>query len=122
MCRRIRLWDVASFVVGLLAALAAGAGVMLAIGAWDALLESARVTSAYTALGFNLTHFIAAMESYLGFRWSQWGLLFILAVAGIVAGVWPRITPEARQRRMAWVLIGWLIVGFAIMAVQAEGL
>ncbi|HYO87303.1 MAG TPA: glycosyltransferase family 39 protein [Candidatus Limnocylindrales bacterium] len=121
MSRQIRVLDVAAFACGLLGALAAGASVMLAIGAWDALLESARVTSAYTALGFNLADFAAAMENALGFRWSQWGLAFVLAAGGMVAGLWPRTSPETRQRRMTWVLIGWLAVGFAIMALQAKG-
>jgi 4-amino-4-deoxy-L-arabinose transferase-like glycosyltransferase len=121
MSARLRWKDVAGFIAGLLAALAAGTGVMIASGAWDALLESARVTSAYTALGLNLADFGAAMTTALGFRWGQWGLLFVLAAAGIVAGLWPRITPERRQRRMAWALVGWLCTGFAIMAMQAKG-
>jgi hypothetical protein len=121
MSARLRWQDAAGFVGGLLAALVAGAGAMLAIGAWDALLESARVTSAYTALGFNLADFGAAMATALGFRWGQWGLLFVLAVVGTVAGLWPRVTPSQRQRRMAWALLGWLAAAFAIMAVQAKG-
>lgn len=119
--QKIRLRDCAGFIAGGATALALGAGMMVAVGAWDALLESARVTSAYTALGFNLADFAAAMETALGFRWSQWGLLFILALAGIAAGLWPRLTPGAGQRRMTWALIGWLAAGAAIMAVQAKG-
>lgn len=119
--RKARLPDSAGFIFGGAAALAAGAGVMWAIGAWAALLESARVTSAYTALGFNPTDFAAAMETALGFRWSHWGLLFALAAAGIISGLWPRFTPETARRRMTWALIGWLAAAFAIMAVQAKG-
>lgn len=118
---RLRWKDGLGFAAGLLGALASGVGAMMSIGAWDALLESARVTSSYTALGFNLPDFLAAMELAFGFRWSQWGLAFILGAAGIVAGLWPRFTPNARQRRMVIVWAGWLALGFAMMAVQAKG-
>ena len=94
---------------------------MMSIGAWDSLLESARVTSAYTALGFNLPDFLAALGLALGYRWSQWGLAFLLGAIGAVAGLWPRLTPEPRQRRMTLVWLGWLALGFAVMAVQAKG-
>ncbi len=117
---RLRGRDVAAFLGGLAGALVAGAAVMVSLGAWDALLESARVTSSYTALGFNLADFAAAMEVALGYRWAQWGLLFALAAAGTVAGLWPRLTPEARSRRMGLVVLGWLAADFAMMAVQAK--
>ena len=121
MSARLRWKDIAGFAAGLFGALAFGVGAMMSIGAWDALLESARVTSAYTALGFNLPDFLAAMELALGYRWSQWGLAFLLGVIGAVAGLWPRFTPEPRQRKMVLVWLGWLALGFAIMAVQAKG-
>ena len=118
---RLRWKDALGFAGGLLGAVAFGAGAMISIGAWDALLESARVTSSYTALGFNLPDFLAALGLALGYRWSQWGLAFLLGAVGVVAGLWPRFTPDARQRRMAVAWIGWLALGFAMMAVQAKG-
>jgi hypothetical protein len=121
MTARLRGKDIAGFIAGLLTAGAVGAGWMLAAGAWDALLESARVTSAYTALGFNWPDFAEAMQIALGFRWSHWGLAFILAAIGLIAGFWPRLTPDRRQRRMTGVLLVWLLTGFAMMAVQAKG-
>jgi hypothetical protein len=121
MAARIRWRDAGAFAGGLLASGAFGAGLLIGVGAWDALLESARVTSDYTALGFNWPDFAGAMQTALGFRWPHWGLAFVLGAVGMVAGLWPRLTPGARQRRMTGVLLVWLITGFAMMAVQAKG-
>ena len=120
MRARFRWADIAGFVVGLVISLAAGAGAMVATGAWDALLESARVTSAYTALGLNLADFVAAMQTALGFRWSQWGLLFLLGLVGLIAGLWPRLTPDRRARRMTLVVLVWLLAGLGMMVSQAK--
>ena len=106
----------ASFAFGLL--LIGGGGILYlaSIGAWNDLLESARVTSQYTALTFNLTDFAGLLGTALGFRWRQWGVLWILAVLWFIA---PRFGGERRGRGW-WVILLWLLAGLAIMLVQAK--
>jgi 4-amino-4-deoxy-L-arabinose transferase-like glycosyltransferase len=85
------LWrDVAAAVAGGGLVVLAGIGIMMSLGAWEALIESATVTSQYTALGFNWTDFSAALRTAIGFRWTHWGLLFLLAVVGITLAFRPR--------------------------------
>src|SRR5690606_21103839 len=103
--------DAAAFVVGLLIVLLGGAGVMMALGAWDALLESARVTSQYTAISLNWTDFSEALRVTMGYRWAHWGLLFVLAAVGI-------LITRASQRGK--VLLLWLNAGSVIMLAQAK--
>jgi hypothetical protein len=121
MTARLRWNDIAAFVAGFAAVGALGAGLLIGAGVWEAFLESARVTSAYTALGFNGPDFIEAMRTALSLRWAQWGLAFVLGAVGLGVGFWPRFTPDSRQRRMTGVLAVWLLAGFAMMAVQAKG-
>ena len=92
---------------------------MVAIGALAALLESARVTSQYTALTFNLQDFGGLLSTALGFRWQQWGLLALLA-GGWFLGVW-LLRGEAKARGTGWTItLLWLLAGLAIMLVQAK--
>lgn len=128
---RVRWLDAAAFALGGGAVILGGIAVLAAMGAWEALLESATVTSQYTALGFNWADFSGALRVAVGFRWTQWGLLFLLAAAGI----WLTIRPTLRGRsgtaahddadisRTAalWVWLLWLETGIAIMVVQAKG-
>src|SRR5690606_35137896 len=117
--RGSRLWKpLAAFLGGGLATGLGGVGLMAAQGALNALIESALVTSQYTALGFNLNDLGAALGTYLGFRWSHWGALFLLALAWPV--VWLASGLPARRRLWAGVWI-WLLAGLAIMLVQAKG-
>jgi hypothetical protein len=89
---------------------------MQAIGAWDELLLSARVTAQYTALTFNFADFSDLMETALDFRWKQWGLLWLLAGGWFFVGRW------GEKRGVGWrVVLIWLLVGVAIMLVQAKG-
>lgn len=83
------------------------------VDALDALIESARVTSQYTALTFNWQDFSGLMQTALGFRWTQWGLLWILAVLWFV---WGR--PGEREWRLVTL---WLVAALIIMLVQAKG-
>ena len=140
MAPRARWPDVLAFVFGFVAVFVAGISIIMAMGAWNALLESATVTSQYTALGFNWTDFSEAMGTALGFRWSQWGLLWVLAAAGIVVALRTIIQKrsivgarhalplppdpesiETSSRSPALVILLWLVAGLAIMLVQAKG-
>ncbi len=76
--KRPRLLDIVAFAIGALITAGGFALVMIHIGAWDALIESATVTAGYTALGFNADEFARAMRLALEFRWAHWGTLFIL--------------------------------------------
>ncbi|MBZ0278348.1 MAG: glycosyltransferase family 39 protein, partial [Anaerolineae bacterium] len=93
-----------------------GAAYLAAQGALDALIESARVTSQYTALTFNGDDFRQLMETALGFRWQQWGLLLILAA------FWPLGRWLGDKRGAGWrVILLWLLAGLGMMLVQAKG-
>lgn len=63
--------------VGGMAWLAAG-------GAFEAWIESALVTSGYTAVSLGDGDLGGAIVTALGFRWSQWGLLLVLVALWIV--------------------------------------
>jgi 4-amino-4-deoxy-L-arabinose transferase-like glycosyltransferase len=85
---------------------------LASIGALGDLIESARVTSQYTALTFNAQDFTQLMQTALYYRWQQWGLLIVLAALGLLLA--------ARGRRWLFVLL-WALVGLLIMLVQAKG-
>jgi hypothetical protein len=104
------------FTLGILMVGGGGALYLMSIGAWDDLVESARVTSQYTALTFNLRDFGDLLGTALGFRWRQWGVLWVLT------GVWLIVTRLGRRARgRGWnVVLLWLLAGLAIMLVQAK--
>lgn len=117
--RQAGLWQpVGAFIAGGLVVGLGGLALMAAQGALDALLESAAVTSQYTALGFNLTDFGAALATYFGFRWSHWGLLFVLSLAWPL--LWTARGPSGNRRLWAGVWL-WLLAGLGIMLAQAKG-
>jgi hypothetical protein len=125
--RSIRWQDAGAFGTAILAVVAGGAWILAQADALDALIESARVTSSYTALGFNLQDFSAALQTALGYRWAQWGLLFMLALAGAIVIVIHarRITsstlpPKVHANRAGHAILLWLLVGAVIMASQAK--
>ncbi|MCL4248169.1 MAG: glycosyltransferase family 39 protein [Anaerolineae bacterium] len=91
-----------------------GAGVLWLVqaGAWDAFVESVRVTASYTALGAQPDALAEALLTALGFRWSHWGLLFVLAVLSLLG------TLSTRQRTFT---LAWLLIAFVIMLVQLRG-
>jgi hypothetical protein len=97
-----------------------GMAYLAALGALDALVQSASVTSQYTALGFNAADFGAALQTYAGFRWAQWGLLFVLALAWPVLRVF-RVGEQTVSGRAWGVVWLWLLAGLGMMLVQAKG-
>lgn len=94
----------------------AGVGYMASIGALAALIESARVTSQYTALTFNPADLAQLMGAALGFRWRHWGLLWLLAALWLVTGR----ADAARGRGWRLALL-WALAGLLIMLAQAKG-
>ncbi len=119
-----------AFLFGGLVALAAGAVYLLALGAWDGLLESAQVTAGYTALTFNASDLVPLLQTALGFRWQQWGLLFLLAALGAflpyplhrIPAPLPDGEAEVSRVRARWLIVYlWLLAGLVIMLVQAKG-
>ncbi len=112
--KSIRSWDIFAIFVGGLLTLVGGAAVLLSLGAWDALLESAQLTSSYTTLTANVPDLLDAFRVALSYRWSQWGLLVLLGVVGVI------VTVRRREVRW-WAVIVWLVSGAAMMLVQAKG-
>lgn len=102
-----------AYLFGAFVVIAAGVAALMALGAWDDLVESARVTSQYTALTFNFQDFTELMVTAVGFRWQQWALLWILV------GLW-FVLRGGRSRQWAAVII-WALAGLAIMLIQAKG-
>lgn len=117
MGRRTGL-PIIAFLAGALLVGAGGLVHMASLGALDALIESATVTSQYTALGFNLDDLSAALRLYLGYRWAHWGILFLLAALW-----WPlrRLLREGDNGRGWGIVWLWLLAATAIMLVQAKG-
>jgi hypothetical protein len=95
---RVRWSDVLAFGIGFAVVIGGGIGILMMLGAWNALVESATATSQYTALGFNWTDFSEAMRTALGFRWAQWGLLWLLAAPGIAIALSPIIQKRLVKR------------------------
>jgi len=118
MCRYwdkpIKVWDIGGFITGGMLSLVIGFVILMQIGAWDALVQSAVLTSRYTALTANIPDLITSARIALGYRWSHWGLLAILTVIGVI------LTLRKRDSRGLAVIV-WLITGLAIMLVQAKG-
>jgi hypothetical protein len=110
---------------------------LTAIGAMPDLIESARVTSQYTALTFNWGEFSNLLGTALGFRWSHWGLLVVLAGLGLsvhstqytvqsedkkpsaISYQLSASSPTTNHQPLTTTLL-WLLTGLAIMLVQAK--
>ncbi len=108
--------DIFAFITGVLLVGLGGLAYMASVGALDALLESAAVTSQYTALTFNWADFSDLMVTALGFRWQQWGVLLILA------GLWFFVGRMAERRGTGWlVVLLWAAAGLFIVLIQAKG-
>lgn len=114
----IRTRDVIGVVLGGLVVLLGGAGLMVAIGAWDALVESAVVTSGYTSLSLDPEQFADGMRTGIYYRLLQWGLLFLLA--GLALPLTIRRGWRPFQSRGLGIGV-WLLAGLAIMLVQGKG-
>jgi hypothetical protein len=112
---------------------------LLALGAMPDLIESARVTSQYTSLTFNWAEFSALLTTALGFRWSHWGVLFVLTLMGlmlprfrspllsteysVLSSENPSTADEAGlvpTRYSSPIALLWLLTGLTIMLVQAK--
>lgn len=104
------------FVGGVAFIVVGGVIYLQAIGAWDELVLSARVTTQYTALTFNPSEFVPLMQTAIGFRWQQWGLLWLLTGAWFFVRRWG----EKRDPRW-WIILLWAAAGLAIMLLQAKG-
>lgn len=109
--------DAAAFTLGGGVMLGGGVLLLVASGAFDAMLESIRVTSAYTRLGFQNLFDTAPWRQALTDRWTQWGILLPPLLAGMIA-LWPR---QLRHNPVLRVIVAWLIAGVAILLVQAKG-
>jgi len=127
--RRVRWGDVLAFSAGNVLMLAGGVGYLAVIGAFDAWLQSAFVTSSYTALGLNWNDFSEALRIATGYRSLHWGLLFVLALTGVVVIFIhtrrnqrnPTPSPAKIQANHAgWALLLWLLLSFAMMAIQGK--
>ncbi len=135
------LRPILAFAIGLAALLLLPALVLMAMGAWPEFVRSAQVTASYTALTFNPADFRDLMMTALSFRWSHWGLLFILAGIGCLRASLPLVgtpfsasadtIPSDRNapavplsgrinRHLAFVIF-WLLLAAVIMLVQAKG-
>ena len=105
-----------AFLGGGLLIVILGIGYLASLGVLDELILSAQVTSQYTALTLNVEDFTSLMRTAIGFRWEQWGLLWILAALWLVLGRF------GDRRGHEWaVIVLWLAVAFAMMLVQAKG-
>jgi hypothetical protein len=104
-----------AFLLGGLLVGIAGMAIMAAIGALPALIESAQVTSQYAALTYNAEDFGQLLQTHWGYRWQQWGVLWVLAALWFVVGRW------GEQRKPEWwVVLIWWATGLVIMLVQAK--
>ena len=128
-----------AYMLGVALSLGGGVLMLLAQGAWDEFLRSAQVTAQYTALTFNADDFTALMRTAIGYRWQYWGLLFLLAVVGVVSFklsvasrqslVTSQPTSETRRGGSQTLpltsvlphLLAWLLIGLIIMLSQAKG-
>jgi 4-amino-4-deoxy-L-arabinose transferase-like glycosyltransferase len=126
--RRSDLRPILAFIIGLAALLLLPTLALIGMGAWPEFIRSAQVTASYTALTFNPTDFRDLMITALGFRWSHWGLLFILAGIGLLMTALPGRVHSRRDesdalpsnRHLAFVIL-WLLISTAIMLAQAKG-
>lgn len=137
--RAAPLTFVGLFALGLLTVLAGVVLWLVSVGAWDAFLESARVTSAYTALALTPESLGATVNlaTILGFRWSHWGLLFIFAAFGLLSTrhyartVNPEPSTEyrvpstqdsePRTRSAPAIILIWLLTTLVILIIQLRG-
>lgn len=81
---RMLIRPILLFAVGWALTAGGGAAYLIAIGAWDALIESVRVTTGYTALGFSPDEFIRGFRIGIGSRLLYWGVLFVLAAFALI--------------------------------------
>ncbi len=105
----LRRLDILLFIVGGLLVGVLGIAYMAAIGAWDALLESARISASYAGQG------AGDLGEALGFRWQHWGLLFVITLIAVIAGI-----RRFNRRSLWWIVVVWLLICTAILALQLK--
>ncbi len=120
------VYAIAAFILGGIVTIGGGVLLLMAQGAWGEFLRSAQVTAQYTALTFNFNDFRDLMGTAIAYRWHYWGLLFVLALVGVVASRQssvarpiPNFSTHAQYSLL--LLFAWLVVGLIIMLVQAKG-
>ena len=64
------------------------------------------MTSSYTALGFNVQDLMAALGVYIGFRWAQWGVLFVLVLLWWPLRALLHDRVDGQRWRIVWL---WLV-------------
>ncbi len=129
LIRRTWLWgEVAAFTGGGLLVGLGGMGLLASAGAFNAWWESAVVTAGYTAQGYAWAVFWADMARYWGFRWDQWGLLWVLAALGLgqigyraIQKTRPQANPLVTDARKWTIIISWLASTAIAMLIQAKG-
>lgn len=109
--------DAVAFLAGITGIVGAGVLLLVMGGAFDAMLESIRVTSAYTRSGFATLFDTAPWRQALIDRWARWGLLLPLTLLAMVT-LWRRDLPRNPALR---VTVAWLLAAIAILLVQAKG-
>ena len=109
----LRWGDVLAFAAGGLLVGLVGILHMMAIGAWDALLQSISLTAGYTSLGNE--DFRESVSTALSFRWQHWGTLFVLALVALVFGI-RRFNRASRW----WIVVVWLLVAAIILLLQLK--
>ena len=107
------LRDILAYAAGGLLIGLGGIAYLMSIGAWDALVQSALVTASYTVLG--LSGVVDSLRTSFGFRVQLWGVLFLLALIGLVLAL-----RRFNRRSLWWIALVWLIVGTAMMLVQLK--
>lgn len=129
LVRRAWLWgEVAAFCGGGLAVGLGGLALLASAGALGAWWESAVVTAGYTAQGYDWAVFRADMARYWGFRWGQWGVLWVLAALGLSRLGWGAIqkmraqaNPLVTDARKWTIIVLWLTLTAIAMLIQAKG-
>ncbi len=125
------VYAIMAFIIGGLVTVGGGVLLLMAQGAWNEFLLSAQVTSQYTALTFNGNDFRDLMTTAIAYRWHYWGLLFVLALVGIVFSRQSSVASQFTNRSLvsnfaistsqSVLLWAWLLTGLIIMLSQAKG-
>lgn len=105
-----------AFAVGGLVVVGGVILMLVAQSAFDDLVEAARVTVQYTALGSSSSLADATvLNAGLQARWQHWWLLIVLGLAWWVI---PRFGQGRKDWRLIWL---WLLAGLVVVAVQRKG-
>lgn len=118
---RTVLVGTAAFTTGGLIVTGGGALYLDSKGAFDALVESAEVTSDYTQQSYNLDDFLNAptWRQARTDRWTHWrGLIALWAVTTILLMIQRDKKPAMNGQVLLWL---WLVGATAAMLVQAKG-